>query len=62
MAYPGKGRDLLLSSAQSDIAGVRTKSISINRTPIDVTNDDDAGVRKLLTERKSEGNSPRFRP
>jgi len=50
MAYPGNGRDLTISSAGVTIAGVRTKGISVNRTPIDVTNEDDDGVRKLLVE------------
>ena len=50
MAYPGNGRELVIKKATVPLAGIRTKSISINRTPIDVTNDDDDGVRKLLLD------------
>lgn len=32
------------------VAGARTKSLKINGAPIDVTSDDDAGVRQLLTQ------------
>jgi len=32
------------------VAGVRTKSISVNGEPIDITNDDDLGWRKLLDQ------------
>lgn len=45
-----KGRNIYVQRAGVTIAGVRTKSIKINGSSIDVTNDDDAGVRKLLSE------------
>lgn len=45
-----KGRSVTVSRAGVAIAGVRTKSISINGAPIDISSDDDAGVRKLLEE------------
>lgn len=45
-----KGRNVYVQRNSATIAGVRTKSIKINGSPIDVTNDDDAGVRKLLSE------------
>lgn len=32
------------------IGGVRTKSMSLNGEPIDITSDDDAAVRKLMDE------------
>lgn len=44
------GRDMTISIGGAVIAGCRTKSVSISRTPIDVTDDDDNGVRKLLAE------------
>lgn len=33
-----------------NIAGARTDSLTVNREPIDVTNKDDEGVRRYLTE------------
>jgi TP901-1 family phage major tail protein len=52
VTYPAKGRAVTVKRGTSPtlIAGVRTKSMSINGEPIDVTNDDDAGVRKLMDE------------
>lgn len=44
------GRKVLLKVDDSLVAGVRTKGVSINRNPIDVTSDDDDGWRKLLEE------------
>lgn len=44
------GRDLAIKLDATLIAMVRTKSVSINREPIDVTTDDDAGWRALLAE------------
>jgi len=32
------------------VAGVRTKAITVNGSPIDITNDGDDGVRKLLDQ------------
>jgi TP901-1 family phage major tail protein len=50
--YPMKGRSVELwrGSALALIAGVRTKSITISGEPIDITNDEDAGIRKLMEE------------
>lgn len=43
------GRNLTLKDAAGVvIAGIRTKGVSINNEPIDVTTDDDGGVRRLL--------------
>lgn len=48
---PGtKGRFVVVKLNGTAIAGVRTKSISINGSPIDITSDDDAGVRNLMDE------------
>ncbi len=48
---PGiKGRAVVVRRGGVNIAGVRTKSISISGSPIDVTNDDDDGVRKLMDQ------------
>lgn len=44
------GRNLLLKTGSTVIAGLRTKGISVNGEPIDVTTDDDAGYRTLLAE------------
>jgi TP901-1 family phage major tail protein len=52
-ALPTRGRLLQVKRGTSPgtlIAGVRTKSISINGEPIDITNDDDVGWRKLLDQ------------
>ena len=43
-----KGRDMVLKLNDVAIAGVRTKSFAINGEPIDVTTDDDSGIRTLL--------------
>lgn len=50
--YPAKGRAITVKRGTSPalINGVRTKSMSINGSPIDITNDDDAGIRKLMDE------------
>lgn len=42
------GRTVSVKWNGTTVAGVRTKSLSIAGSPVDVTNDDDAGVRKLL--------------
>lgn len=49
---PHSGRKLVLKRGETPtvIAGVRTKSFTINGEPIDVTSDDDSAVRKLLAE------------
>lgn len=53
------GRDLILQidtgSGYVAIAGVRSKSISINNDPVDITSDDDDGWRKLLPEPGQRG-------
>ncbi len=43
------GRDLLASWGGVAVGGMREKSVKINGEAIDVTSDDDAGWRKLLT-------------
>lgn len=45
-----KGRDLLVKQGSTVIAGIRTKGVSVNGEPIDVTTDDDAGYRTLLAD------------
>lgn len=42
------GRNIIVKRNGIAVAGVRVKGISIAGSPIDVTTDDDAGVRKLL--------------
>lgn len=42
------GRDIVITRNGVAVAGCRAKSIAINGTPINVTNDDDDGVQKLL--------------
>lgn len=44
-----KGRTVVVERNSVILAGCRTKNLSINASPIDVTNDDDDGVRKLLS-------------
>lgn len=44
------GRNLLLKTSTTVIAGVRTKGVSVNKEPVDVTTDDDSGYRTLLSE------------
>ena len=43
------GRELLIKKGVSVIAGVRTKTVTINGEPIDVTSDDDSGFRTMLS-------------
>ena len=52
LQLPSKGRSIGVYRGASPtlIAGVRTKGCTVNGSPIDVTNDDDAAVRKLLNE------------
>lgn len=50
---PTRGRLVQVKRGTSPgtlIPGVRTKSMSINGEPIDITNDDDGGWRKLLDQ------------
>ena len=44
------GRELKLLRGGDVIAGVRAKSFSINRNPVDITSDDDLGYRSLLVD------------
>lgn len=44
------GRKLLVKRNGVTIAGARTKSMTINNEPIDVTTDDDSAFRTLLEE------------
>lgn len=44
-----KGRAVTVLRNAILVAGCRTKNLSINGSPIDVSTDDDAGVRALLT-------------
>lgn len=48
------GRQLNFEWKGTDIAGVRTKSVSINGEPIDITSDDDNGWRTLLTDQAAQ--------
>lgn len=52
MGNPASGRTLTVyrgASPQTAIARVQTKSVSINRSPVDITSDDADGWRTLLT-------------
>ena len=51
-ALPTRGRKLAVyrGATPTLIAGVRTKSLKIDGTEIDVTNDDDDAVKKLLDQ------------
>lgn len=44
------GRDFLIRKNSVTIAAVRTKSLSWGGEPIDITTDDDAGIRNLLDD------------
>jgi len=44
------GRALTVAATGTTLVGIRSKGLSISQTPVDVTNDDDAGVRTLLAE------------
>lgn len=41
------GRDLIVKQATTAIAGVRTTTLSIDNSPVDITSKDDGGFRKL---------------
>ena len=45
----GAGRFMRIEEAGVAIAGVRSKTFTINNEPIDVTTDDEDGIRRLLT-------------
>ena len=42
------GRLLLIKKGGTAIASIRTKTVSINNEPVDITTDDDDGFRRLL--------------
>lgn len=44
------GRNMKILKSSVELLGIRTKSFSINGTPIDITTDDDLGYRTLLAE------------
>lgn len=44
------GRSYVVKKNGTAIAGVRTKSLSINHEPVDITTDDEDGFRTLLSE------------
>ena len=44
----GAGRNMTILEGGVRIAGLRTKSFTIDNTPIDITTDDDSGIRALL--------------
>jgi TP901-1 family phage major tail protein len=44
------GRNMVLSKDSTAIAGVRTRSFTINNSPVDITSDDSSGWREFLTE------------
>lgn len=44
------GRSYLIKKGATALAGVRTKSLSINHEPVDITTDDEDGFRTLLAE------------
>lgn len=44
------GRSYTIKKNNTAIAGVRTKSLSINHEPVDITTDDEDGFRTLLSE------------
>ena len=44
------GRELLVKRGSTVIAGVRTKTVTFNGEPVDVTSDDDSGFRTMLAE------------
>ena len=43
------GRAYTIKKNNTAIAGVRTKTLSINHEPVDITSDDDDGFRTLLS-------------
>jgi TP901-1 family phage major tail protein len=44
------GRKLVVKRDGTTVAGVRTKSVTINNEAVDITTDDDTGYRTLLEE------------
>lgn len=46
----GAGRRVRVKVGGTDVAGARTDTLTINNTPIDITDKDDAGVRTYLDD------------
>lgn len=44
------GRNLLVKKGSTVIAGVRSKTITGNGEPVDITTDDDSGYRTMLSD------------
>ena len=44
------GRQLVIRKDGEKVGGIQTKSFTIENEPIDVTTDDDNGIRKLLSD------------
>ena len=44
------GRELVVKKDSTAIAGVQTKSVSVDGSPVDITSDDDSGWRTLLSD------------
>lgn len=45
-----KARAVIIRRNGTVLAGVKTKGITINGTPIDITTDDSAGIRQLMDD------------
>tara|TARA_R110000796_G_scaffold227799_1_gene344797 strand:- start:611 stop:1015 length:405 start_codon:yes stop_codon:yes gene_type:complete len=51
MATTGyNGRDMTITWDSSVLTGVRTRGVTINNEPVDITTDDDSGFRALLAD------------
>lgn len=44
------GRKAILSKGATVVAAIRTKTVSINNEPVDITSDDDSGFRTMLAD------------
>lgn len=44
------GREATFTVNSSAVAGVRTKNLTLNKEPVNVTDDDSSGVQELLAE------------
>jgi predicted secreted protein len=44
------GRKAVLSKGATPVAAIRTKTVSINNEPVDITSDDDNGFRTMLQD------------
>lgn len=49
MAQGFVGRTIIMLWGGTAIAGVKQKAVKLNGSPVDISSDDDAGWRKLLT-------------